>query len=109
MRIISTLVTAFMTAAMTLTLGPGSGLAQNQQEASVPTFSAGTRLVEVDVVARSQGAAATGLKKENFTVFDNGKPQVISFFSVRQARTSGPASARPAAAPLAAGAVSNRL
>jgi VWFA-related protein len=78
-----------------------------QQDAPVPTFSAGTRLVEVDVVARSKGAPATGLTKEDFTVFDNGKPQKIAFFSVRSARASGPAA--QAAPPLPAGAVSNRL
>jgi VWFA-related protein len=75
-----------------------------QQDASVPAFSAGTRLVEVDVVARSKGAPATGLKQEDFTVFDNGKPQKIAFFSVRSARALG-----AAALPLPAGAVSNRL
>jgi VWFA-related protein len=78
-----------------------------QQDASVPTFSAETRLVEVDVVARSKGAPAIGLTKDDFTLFDNGKPQKIAFFSVRSARASGPAT--QAAPPLPAGAVSNRL
>jgi VWFA-related protein len=83
-----------------------------QQDPTAPTFSAGTRLVEVDVVARNKGAPATGLTQEDFTVLDNGKPQKISFFSVRSARTSGPASGTPsgpAPVPLPAGAVSNRL
>jgi VWFA-related protein len=73
-----------------------------------PTFSAATKLVQVDVVARSKGGPATGLTIEDFTLLDNGKPQKISFFSVRVARTSGPVSG-PAAVPLPAGAVSNRL
>src|SRR5580658_7662023 len=68
-----------------------------------PTFSAGTKLVQVDVVARSKGAPATGLTKEDFTLLDNGKPQKISFFSVRSSRSPGTASV-----PLLAGAVSNR-
>ena len=72
-----------------------------------PTFRAATKLVEVDVVARSKGAPATGLTKEDFTLFDNGKPQKIAFFSVRSARASGPGA--QAAPPLPAGAVSNRL
>jgi VWFA-related protein len=89
--------------------------AQTPPEES-PTFSAATRLVEVDVVARSKGAPATGLTKEDFTLLDNGKPQKISIFSVRSGQTSGPASgpasgtpSGPAAAPLPPGAVSNRL
>jgi VWFA-related protein len=74
-----------------------------QQDPSGPTFRAGTRLVEVDVVARSKGSRATGLSKEDFTLFDNGKPQKISFFSVRSSR-----SPTPGAVPLPAGTVSNR-
>src|SRR5580692_9170481 len=81
-----------------------------QQDAPTPTFSAATKLVEVDVVARGKDGPATGLTKEDFTLLDNGKPQKISFFSVRSARTSEPASPSAAAAvPLTAGAVSNRL
>jgi VWFA-related protein len=68
-----------------------------------PTFSAGTKLVQVDVVARSKGAPAKGLTKDDFTVFDNGKSQKISFFSVRSNRTAGSVSV-----PLPAGAASNR-
>src|SRR5580692_6079493 len=79
-----------------------------QQDAPTPTFSAATKLVEVDVVARGKDGPATGLTKEDFTLLDNGKPQKISFFSVRVARTSGPVSGL-AAVPLPAGAVSNRL
>jgi VWFA-related protein len=75
-----------------------------QQDTPAPTFRAATKLVEVDVVARNKGGPATGLTKDDFTVFDNGKPQKIAFFSVRSARTSA-----QAAPPLPAGAVSNRL
>jgi VWFA-related protein len=68
-----------------------------------PTFTAGTKLVQVDVVARSKGAPAKGLTRDDFTVFDNGKLQKISFFSVRSNRTAGSVSV-----PLPQGAVSNR-
>src|SRR5580698_909961 len=68
-----------------------------------PTFRAATKLVQVDVVARSKDRPATGLTKEDFTLFDNGKAQKISFFSVRSAR--GPAAG---AVSLPAGTVSNR-
>ncbi len=71
-----------------------------------PTFRAASKLVEVDVVARSKGAPATGLLKDDFTLFDNGKPQKIAFFSVRVGANP---SWNFAAPPLPAGAVSNRL
>jgi VWFA-related protein len=82
--------------------------AAGQQDTSGPTFSAATKLVEVDVVARSKDGPATGLSKEDFTLLDNGKQQKIAFFSVRSNRVSAPA-AGPAAVPLPPGAVSNRL
>jgi VWFA-related protein len=76
-------------------------IATAQQD--TPTFSAGTKLVQVDVVARSKDGPAAGLTKEDFRLLDNGKPQKISFFSVRSNRASGSVSA-----PVPAGAVSNR-
>jgi VWFA-related protein len=81
----------------------GCALAQAPSNESTPTFSAGTKLVQVDVVARSKGAPARGLTREDFTVFDNGKPQKISFFSGRSTGGAGSASI-----PLRGGAVSNR-
>ena len=88
---------------ISLLLLAATAAAQTPREES-PTFRAATKLVQVDVVARSKGAPATGLTKEDFTVLDNGKPQKISFFSVRSSRNPG-----PAAVPLPPGAVSNRL
>jgi VWFA-related protein len=75
------------------------------QRAPEPTFHAGTRLVEVDVVARSKGAPAAGLTNQDFTLFDNDKEQEISFFSVHSARAT---SSLAPIVPLAAGSVSNR-
>jgi VWFA-related protein len=46
----------------------------------------GTRLVEVTVVAREGQAPAIGLTKSDFTLFDNGEPQQIAFFSVNSVR-----------------------
>jgi len=49
------------------------------------TFKVNVRLVLVRVVVRdAQGHAMGNLHKENFEVFDNRKPQVISQFSVEQ-------------------------
>src|SRR5580658_6636264 len=55
-----------------------AAIAAAQQDTPSPTFRAGTKLVEVDVVARSQGAPATGLSKDDSTLLDNGKPRKIA-------------------------------
>ncbi len=54
-----------------------------QQDTPPPTFRAGTKLVQIDVVARSKGSPVSGLTRDDFTVFDNGMPQKIAFFTVR--------------------------
>jgi VWFA-related protein len=83
-----------------------AAIAAAQQDTPSPTFRAGTRLVEVDVVARSNGAPATGLTEDDFTLLDNGKPQKIAFFSVQSGRVAAPPGV--GVAPLPAGGVSNR-
>src|SRR5579863_9596934 len=82
-----------------------ASVAVAQQDATTPTFQAGTKLVEVDVVARSKGAPAKGLTKEDFTLTDNGQRQNIAFFSVRSATTVR----KNAETPLPPGTYSNRL
>jgi len=69
-----------------------------------PILQVNTRLVEVDVVVHSKGAAVADLNQDDFTVFDNGKPQKISAFNVISSRTAVGRSA-----PLPPGTVSNRL
>jgi VWFA-related protein len=64
-----------------------------------------TRLVEVDVVVRSKDAPVTDLTKDDFTVFDNGKPQRVDVFSIS---TATRAKAKEDQPPLPAGIVSNR-
>ncbi len=81
-----------------------------QNDTPTPTFRAGTKLVEVDVVARRNGASATGLTKDDFILLDNGKPRKIAFFSVQSRRVTPPpvVGSSVGAAPLPAGEVSNR-
>lgn len=69
-----------------------------------PTFRAGARLVEVDVVAKRGSHPAAGLMKDDFVLLDNGRPQKIALFSV----SVGPRK-EAVLAPLAPGAVSNRI
>ena len=48
---------------------------------SVPTFRAKARLVLVDVVVTTgKGEPVSGLKKEDFEIFEDNKPQAISAF-----------------------------
>jgi VWFA-related protein len=75
-----------------------SAFAQSQ-----PIFHAGTRLVQVDVVVRNKSGPVAGLRKEDFTLFDEGSPQPISVFSVTAQHSD------KRATPLPAGTVSNRL
>src|ERR1700689_2615559 len=50
------------------------------------TFSSKVNLVMVPVVVRdSKGKAIGTLKKEDFQLFDKGKPQVISKFTIEKA------------------------
>ncbi len=58
--------------------------AQDSQDTS-PKVVVNVNRVFVPVVVRDkQGHAVGGLKKEDFQVFDNGKPQVISGFTVER-------------------------
>jgi VWFA-related protein len=48
---------------------------------SIPVFKAKARLVVLDVVvANNKGEPVTGLKKEDFEVFEDGKSQTVSTF-----------------------------
>jgi VWFA-related protein len=80
------------------------------QHDETPTFKVKVNLVEVRVVVRDgKGKAIGNLKQEDFQLLDNGKPQVISKFSVERADEKPPvpheepgtaeAAAQPSASP----------
>ncbi|HVV47266.1 MAG TPA: VWA domain-containing protein, partial [Bryobacteraceae bacterium] len=69
---------------------------------STPDFRVSTRLVEVDVLVSRKGHPVAGLSKDDFSIFDNGRPQKIAAFRVAGADSRLPESALPP------GVVSNR-
>jgi hypothetical protein len=56
-----------------------------------PTFQAGTRLVEVEVVVGNKNGPVAGLTKDDFTILDQGKPQRIDVFRAGQSQSGAPA------------------
>jgi VWFA-related protein len=57
----------------------------SSQEDTSTTFKVKVNLIEVRVVVRdAQGNAVGKLEKEDFQLFDNGKPQIITKFSMDQ-------------------------
>jgi VWFA-related protein len=74
-------------------------LAAHQQPAAPPpVYRSATRLVQINVVVHDRdGRPVTDLKKEDFTVFERGKPQQIVFFSMDSAAAAG--AAQPASLP----------
>lgn len=79
------------------------GTAQQTSEPSTVLHST-TRLVQISVVINDKkGKPITDLKQDDFTIFDQGKPQKVTFFSA-----SSPAPSAPPP-PLAANVFTNRL
>ena len=59
--------------------------AEVQTQTAPVTFSSGVNLVSVPVVARdSTGHASGNFERQDFQLFDNGKPQIISRFNVEK-------------------------
>jgi len=67
--------------------------AANQQPSVIHST---TRLVQVSVIAQDgKGQPMTGLKKEDFTVLDEGKPQTIAVFTCAKPAPAAPPPALP--------------
>jgi VWFA-related protein len=79
-----------------------SGLAAAQEPREVPTFASQVDLVTVDVVVLDrQGELVRGLTVEDFTLFEDGKPQSIASFEAFDAPASVTASSPPGASAVA--------
>jgi VWFA-related protein len=53
-----------------------------QPQARPPIFRAGANFVVVDAYPRKDGRFVEGLTKDDFQVFEDGKPQAVEFFEV---------------------------
>lgn len=71
---------------------PSAAQQKEAQDTSMPVFHATTHLVQVNVIVRHHGQAVADLKKEDFRLYDNGKQQNISTFSVESSNGKLPES-----------------
>ena len=86
---------------------PSSGAptqAQPQAKQEPPVVRVTTRLVQVSVIVQDKkGEPVTDLTRDDFTLLDQGQPQIVSTFSVESLRTL------PAAQPAPPNVFSNRF
>ncbi len=86
---------------------PSSGAptqAQPQAKQEPPVVRVTTRLVQVNVIVQDKkGEPVTDLTRDDFTLLDQGQPQIVSTFSVESLRTL------PAAQPAPPNVFSNRF
>lgn len=74
---------------LTAVIGLAQGAPEISASPAAPVFRSSTNLVQVPVVVRdSSGHAVGNLQAEDFQLLDNGKPQVISRFSVEKFETT---------------------
>jgi VWFA-related protein len=74
-------------------LSAGGAASNSAPGPPVPVFPAGAELVQIDVVVTDEvGAPVRGLRREEFEVLEDGRPQPISHFAVGTAvRPAAPA------------------
>jgi VWFA-related protein len=91
---------ARMRAPLLLALFAAIASEQSPPAQAPPVFRSGAHLVQVNVVVHDKrGEPIADLKKEDFTIFERGKPQEIGFFSVDTAGPSPKAARAQADAP----------
>lgn len=67
----------------------------SQDAPQTPQIRVATRLVEVGVIVRDKNGPVANLTKDDFVVFDRGKPQTISIFSADAAASAKQPSQQP--------------
>ena len=75
---------------------PALGLGQSTAAVQAPTVKASAREVVVDVVvSKGNDEPVLALKRGDFQIFEDGKPQTIGFFEEHSARTLPPGAILP--------------
>lgn len=87
------LVPAFLFASMAIF---AQSAQPEQTSAPTPVFKTSTRAVIVDVVVdNGKGEPVPSLRKEDFRIFEDGKPQTIDFFEEHAAKNLPPDALKP--------------
>ncbi len=73
----------------------GASTEKNRSESHIPKFKSRSQLVLVPILVSRNGAPVTGLKKNQFRIFEDGKEQKISYFEEIRADSSPATVARP--------------
>lgn len=63
-------------------------------QSAAPAVRVTTRLVQIGVVVHDKNGAVSGLTKNDFTVFDQRKPQAIDFFTIISPGSAAPPAER---------------
>ncbi len=79
-----------------------------QVVAAQTTIKVTTRMVEVNVIVRDKNGPVSGLTKDDFSMFENGKKRDIEFFSVHTTVAAPTAGPLPADAFKTGGMITNR-
>jgi VWFA-related protein len=79
---------------MLLGLAVPAMLLAQQPDPQMPRFRAGANLVRVDAYVSKDDVAITDLTKEDFTVFEDDRPQEVENFELIQARKPNPQAER---------------
>lgn len=90
-------MTRWLTSGLALVIFAAFAKTQNGQQ--TPKIRVATHLVQVDVVVRDRNGPVENLTKDDFTVLDRGKPQVISFFSQNSSESKRAITAPPLTLP----------
>ncbi len=96
MRLLCGAVAGFLLSTALSAQAPAPPAAEVTTKEAPVTFRSGVNLVPVTVVVRDgHGQAVGNLNAEDFQLFDNGKPQMISKFSVEKLGTDAAPPAQP--------------
>jgi len=81
-QVVAVICVLFISGALRSASTPARLIAQDPPQGAVPVFRAGADLVLVNVTVRdNKGAPRAGLKSGDFTLFEDGRPQVIQLFA----------------------------